>query len=494
MKLKKKSPMQFVRTRPWTPVYVNTVTPFQPELWANESLAILEENMVMANLVHRDFENEVAKYGSIVHTRKPGKFKAIRKAPADNVTVQDATSTDVMVPMNQHVHTSFTILDSEQSKSFKDLVETFLQPAMLAQATYIDQLVLGQYHRFLRNTYGSLGALTGSNARTNVLGTRQVMNQNKAYMDGRKLILTPASETSLLDLDLTTAAYAVGDGGEALRKAYLGQKFGFDTFMCQNAPYITAGAVTLAGTISNSGGYNIGAVTLTVTGFTGAVGTGDWVTIAGEMYPHRILSHTETLGNTTQIVLNEALVKAVANGAAVTAYVSGATVTNGPYTAGIGALSGGLPPSIGHSKTITLGSLTVAPQVGQMVTFGVATSGGALSSPIYTIMDQVGGVTTASITLDRPLEAALATSDVVHLGPPGAFNLAFHRNALALVVRPLNTPQPGAGALSAVVSYKGLSIRVTIQYQGTSQGHLVTIDMLCGIALLDADLGAIMLG
>ena len=32
---------------------------FIPELWANEGLAILEENMVMANLVSRDFEDEV---------------------------------------------------------------------------------------------------------------------------------------------------------------------------------------------------------------------------------------------------------------------------------------------------------------------------------------------------------------------------------------------------------------------------------------------------
>jgi hypothetical protein len=47
-------------------------------------------------------------------------------------------------------------------------------------------------------------------------------------MDGRNLILTPASEAAILNLDLVTAAYAVGDKGEALRKAYLGEKLGFD--------------------------------------------------------------------------------------------------------------------------------------------------------------------------------------------------------------------------------------------------------------------------
>ena len=34
-------------------VYDNNIDPFIPELWANESLAILEENMVAASLVHR---------------------------------------------------------------------------------------------------------------------------------------------------------------------------------------------------------------------------------------------------------------------------------------------------------------------------------------------------------------------------------------------------------------------------------------------------------
>lgn len=41
------------------------------QLWANESLAILEENMVAGMLVHRDFENVISKYGDIVHTRRP---------------------------------------------------------------------------------------------------------------------------------------------------------------------------------------------------------------------------------------------------------------------------------------------------------------------------------------------------------------------------------------------------------------------------------------
>ena len=44
---------------------------FTPAHWANESLAILQENMVVGNLVHRDFEPTIADFGDVVNARKP---------------------------------------------------------------------------------------------------------------------------------------------------------------------------------------------------------------------------------------------------------------------------------------------------------------------------------------------------------------------------------------------------------------------------------------
>ncbi len=466
---------------PFRAVYTNSLTPFNPELWANESLAILEENMVAASLVHRDFEPVISKFGSVVHTRRPGTFVAKRKDLTDNVTVQDATATDVLVPMNQQPHVSFMILDGEESKSFKELTQTYLAPAMLAMSQYFDRMVLGQYPRFISNSYGALGGLTGSTARQSLLGVRQIMNVNKAYMEGRNLMLTPASESAILNLDLMTAAYAVGDAGQALKKAYLGQKLGFDTFMCQNAPTILGGATgptTLAGAINLSAGYAVGSTVLTVNSFTGAVVTGDWVTIAGDMFPYRISAHTETLGNTTSITLDSGLRTAVVNAAVVTSYKSGVT-TGAAYTGGTGA-------TVGYSKEIAMTGATITPQVGQIVTFGTS-----LSDPVYTIASVTG---TTSFTVDRPLEANVGSGAAIHFGPIGSYNLAIHRDAIALVVRPLSQPMAGAGALSAVVNHGGLSIRVTITYQGNAQGHLVTLDCLCGIALLDSNLGAVLLG
>lgn len=242
---------------------------------------------------------------------------------------------------------------------------------------------------------------------------------------------------------------------------------------------INVGSTTKAGAINNSTGYPVGTTVLTVNSFTGAVATGNWMTIAGDNTPYQISAHTESGGNTVQITLGRGLLNAVANAAVVTTYVAG-TVTNGPYT---GSLS---TTPVPWGKEITMSGVTVAPQVGQLITFGTT-----LTDPTYTIEDVDS---TSGITLDRPLEVTIANGAAINFGPTGNYNMAFHRNALALVVRPLAMPMPGSGAISAVVNHNGLSMRATITYQGRDQGHLVTLDMLCGIALLDANLGAVMLG
>lgn len=449
--------------------YDNDVDAFIPELWATESLAILVENMIAGSLVYRDFENTLQNYGDVVNVRRPGEFVAKRKATTDNVVIQDAIATNIQVPLDQHIHTSFLIRDGEESKAFKDLVDEFLRPAIIAQARFIDQVVLGQYAQFLANGAGGLGLLSATNGKTTLLSLRQVMNQNKAPMEDRNLVLNPVTETTLLGLDLFVAANQVGDMGQALQNASLGRKLGFNMFMDQNMPVVAAGNTTQSSTINFSAGYNPGATTFTTAAFTTAPPVNSYITIGGDMTPLRVTASTTT----SVTVAAPGIKTAVADAAPVTNYTPGAVNNAGGYAAG-------------YAKEITINGFTVAPQVGQAVSFGNVA--GAAQYTIIAVNGLVG------ITLDRPLAAAINNADNVNLGPAGAFNFAFHRNAMALVVRPLARPKQGTGALSAVVNWNDLSMRAVITYDGNAQGHLVTLDMLAGIAVLDQRLGAVMLG
>jgi hypothetical protein len=465
--------IRLIESKPWLNVYENDVDSFIPEIWANESLLILVENMIAGNLVYRDFENQLQNFGDVVNTRRPAEFTAKRKTNADNVVIQDAIATNIPVPLDQHVHVSFLIRDGEESKSFADLVQQFLKPAITAQARFIDQLVLSQYAQFLGNTVGGPGALTTSNAKGAILALRQLFNIAKAPVDSRNLVLNPLTETTLLNLDIFTQAQQVGDQGEALRKATLGEKLGWNMWLDQNMPVVAAGNTTVAGAINNASGYPKGTVTFTVDGFSAAIPANSWIVVAGDLTPLRVISTVGGATPTSITVDAPGLRADVVNDAVVTRYSPGA-VNN----------SGGYP--VGYAKEITVDGFTVAPQVGQLVTFGTVTT-----STIYTIINVNALV---GITLDKPLKVALANDDAVNLGPAGAFNFAFNREAIALVVRPLAVPRKGTGALSAVVNWNDLSMRVTITYDGNKQGHLVTIDMLCGIAVLDNRLGGVLVG
>ena len=138
-------------------------------------------------------------------------------------------------------------------------------------------------------------------------------------------------------------------------------------------------------------------------------------------------------------------------------------------------------------RTIIYDTFIQDPQVGQGVTFNSSTI-------LYGVIqvDTVG----KTILLDRPLEEAngIANNDAINLLPSGSYNLGFHRNALTLVTRPLALPMPGTGARAGVANFGGLSMRVTMTYDGNKQGTLVTLDTLLGVKVLDQKLGAILLG
>ena len=272
---------------PFIPVWeTNDIDAYVPEIWARESLMILRENMVMANLVHRDFEDEIQAHGDVVNTRRPANFEGKRKATTDNVTIQDATATNVAVPLDQHVHTSFLLRDSEESKSFKDLVTEFLEPAVIGMARFVDRIVLGQAARWLNVNATYAGGLTGGIAKADVIEARQNLNVNLAPMAPRNAVYTPAGESDLLEISDFTTADKIGDDGTTMREASIGRKMGLNHWMDQNAKDLLASELnTTTGAINNGAGYVAGTTVLTMDGHAATIANGTYVRIAGDDVP-----------------------------------------------------------------------------------------------------------------------------------------------------------------------------------------------------------------
>lgn len=71
----------------------------------------------------------------------------------------------------------------------------------------------------------------------------------------------------------------------------------------------------------------------------------------------------------------------------------------------------------------------------------------------------------------------------------GVDAIAFHKNAFALVTRPLALPK--GAAYAAVVNYDGLGLRVVQDYDIKAKTDTISIDMLCGVKVLDSRLAAV---
>lgn len=459
-------------SRPFVACYDNNLDAYIPELWAQEGLAILEENMVMANLVHRDFENEIAKFGDVVNTRKPGEFKIRRKTDGTTLTQQDATATNVPVPLDQWFYSSFVIRDGEGSKSFQELTDIYLRPAMQTIARGVDRALLGRVHAYFgapASRVGKLGGLTSSTAKDYVLEARERLNVNKAPVDGRRLVMAPTAETAMLKTDIFLKANERGDGGTALETATLGRILGFDTFMCQNVNCVLSGADTAAGTCTEPKAAGWAGI---MESALADIAVGEFVNVAGNDQP----TYVTAIDAGVSFTLNEALKYATLDDAVVTRYK--ACQANASYAAG-------------YSKGVVVKTYAAgkAPQVGQLIAFG--TGAGRRT---YTVIESEDAGATCTLYLDRPLELAVAENDAAYPGPYGSMNLAFHRDALALVTRPLALPDTRMGVMAAVVPHNGIGMRVLMQYDINAGGTIVNCDILAGVAVLDSGLLVPVLG
>jgi hypothetical protein len=177
------------------------------------------------------------------------------------------------------------------------------------------------------------------------------------------------------------------------------------------------------------------------------------------------------------LTISPGLKYAVLTGADVTIYVPGQVDLGAGYDAG-------------WLKPIVVNTFSVSPQVGQLVSMGPIIGGdhGIWSDNQYAALQ----ATTTSLLLDVPLSATRVDNGMIGIGPAGNYGLAMHPNAIAFVSRPLPLPIT-RGAESFVANYNDLSIRVVITYDGVKQGHRVTVDTLCGIKVLDTNLGIALL-
>lgn len=244
-----------------------------PSLITKETLAILENNLVAASKVNRQFENQFVKIGTTLTVRKPNRFK-VSMGPA--LQIQDISEPSTSISVSQQAHVDFQFSSQELTLSIEEYSERYCKPAAAELANTLDYAVLGNFTS-LFNLVGTPGTLPANFAALAAVGQR--MDEGAVPQDGRVLILNPAAYWSMAN---GLIGYYVKSVSEPAFKGFLASIANFEIYEDQNVqaqtvgnysgtPVVNGAGQTGSSLVTNGWGNNI----------TGLLNVGDVFTIAG---------------------------------------------------------------------------------------------------------------------------------------------------------------------------------------------------------------------
>jgi hypothetical protein len=245
-----------------------------------EALRVLENNLVFAKHVRRDFDKQFgvagAKIGQTLNIRKPPRFIG-RTGQA--LALEAATETSVPLVLNTQFGVDFAFSSQDLVLSIDDFSERFLKPNVAAVANRIDFDGLGQYVN-VANEVGAPG--TVPNALLTYLQAGATLDNEACPKDNeRAMIVSPLMQATIVD-----TLKGLYHSGEEIEEQYksgnMGLTGGFKWSMDQNVRVQTVGA--LGGTPLVNGAGQTGNSILTkgwTASVTGLLNPGDIVTFAG---------------------------------------------------------------------------------------------------------------------------------------------------------------------------------------------------------------------
>lgn len=202
--------------------------PAIPEFWLGKAIGRLRANTVMTRLVTSDFnETEIANRGDAINVTKRGDVTVRDKTEGTDITSDAPSNTNVKVELDTHKYVSWTLEDNAGSKAIDNAVD-YVMDAMDALVEALEGDLLNLYSD-VANDVGTAGSDISD---ATVLDARKTLNDQKAPMTGRNMIVSSKDDRALLAIDKLTDPRSV-EGAQALNEGAIGRLHGFDIFMSQ---------------------------------------------------------------------------------------------------------------------------------------------------------------------------------------------------------------------------------------------------------------------
>src|SRR5438067_1662619 len=112
---------------------------------AKAALGRLRSNAVLANLIARDWDDEVATYGETVQIPFRGSLSVNDKAANTNYTLQTPADTKVSCQLSKHKEVSFVIEDLARALARPDYLMGYIDDGVIAIAEQIDADIAALY-------------------------------------------------------------------------------------------------------------------------------------------------------------------------------------------------------------------------------------------------------------------------------------------------------------------------------------------------------------
>lgn len=214
------------------------------KLVAADALPALMGNLVMGNLVNRNYEPVLGQAGDTVNIPIAPAMAANNIAEAGSVTTQNPNLGNAQIVLNNHVEATFQIPDVTKVLAVPDLLRVYMEPAVVAIAEKIETDLLSLYPQFTANTpVGTPGtALTEAvidGAETALFQAKVPQNQQK------NLVVDADGYSALRQIPRFSEFRTAGDAGaDAIISGAVGRIKDFFVFRSQFVPKTGTSPVT----------------------------------------------------------------------------------------------------------------------------------------------------------------------------------------------------------------------------------------------------------
>jgi hypothetical protein len=121
------------------------------KLVAADALPVLVGNLIMGNLVNRDYEPALAHAGDTINVPIPPVMQANNILEGGTVQTQNPNLGNAQIVLNTHAEATFQIPDVTKVLAVPDLLKIYMQPAVAAIAQKVENDLLNLYAGFTAN-------------------------------------------------------------------------------------------------------------------------------------------------------------------------------------------------------------------------------------------------------------------------------------------------------------------------------------------------------